>query len=104
MDMDQCTTIDQVVHLINGDSDKYHSDMKPYMLAGMYAVDAMLDREDWPGQIRARLDGHLNYLADAGAQFDYNTAYAAALYILNHYPPSYIELYRIYSIFEHETS
>jgi len=68
----ECTSIEQVVDIINGDTSNLGSDY----IAGEYAFDAA--KENGFGLTEGNFDFHLDYLKDAGANFDSAEAIAVA--------------------------
>jgi len=69
-----CGSIEQVVELIN---DEMATDAKDFALAAEYAINAA--EEAGCGMTRADLQAHLDFLSEAGADFDYHEALELAL-------------------------
>lgn len=66
--LSNCTSLDQVVELINDDM---ATDAERFVVAAAYAIDSCEDKDDITIE---EIEAHLELLADAGAEFDHNAA------------------------------
>ena len=72
--LENCTNVEQVVELCN---DEFATDASPELIAAAYAIDAAEFTDDMSD--REVLEHHLDFLTEAGANFDYQKALKEAI-------------------------
>lgn len=73
--LDDCTSIEQVVELMNNE---FATDASPELIAAAYAIDS-IDSEYNGTTIKDILECHMDFLIDAGAKFNFKKAIDIAL-------------------------